>query len=48
MNLEGIDEGVEIEAQRQLLLKKGCKNYQGYQFWKPVPIAQFEESLRKG
>jgi diguanylate cyclase (GGDEF)-like protein/PAS domain S-box-containing protein len=47
MNLDVIAEGVETEAQRQLLLKKGCKNYQGYLFGKPVPITQFEESLRK-
>jgi diguanylate cyclase (GGDEF)-like protein len=47
MNLDVIAEGVETEAQRQLLLKKGCKNYQGYLFGKPVPIEQFDESLTK-
>jgi EAL domain-containing protein (putative c-di-GMP-specific phosphodiesterase class I) len=47
LNLDVIAEGVETEAQRQLLLKKGCKQYQGYLFGKPVPIEQFEESLRQ-
>ncbi len=47
MNLDVIAEGVETEAQRQLLLKKGCRHYQGYLFGKPVPIEQFEEALRR-
>jgi diguanylate cyclase (GGDEF)-like protein len=45
LNLDVIAEGVETEAQRQLLLKKGCKRYQGYLFGKPVPIEQFEREL---
>ena len=42
-----IAEGVETEEQRQLLLKNGCSNYQGYLFGKPVPIEQFEALLKK-
>jgi len=45
LGLEVIAEGVETEAQRQLLLKKGCKYYQGFLFGKPVPIEQFEKLL---
>jgi len=45
LGLEVIAEGVETEAQRQLLLNKGCKHYQGYLFGKPVPIGQLEKSL---
>jgi diguanylate cyclase (GGDEF)-like protein/PAS domain S-box-containing protein len=45
LGLNVIAEGVETEQQRQLLLKKGCKNYQGYLFGKPVPIEQFEALL---
>ena len=41
MNLDVIAEGVETVAQQQLLLKKGCKHYQGYLFGKPVPIEEF-------
>ncbi len=36
-------EGVETDAQRARLLKKGCKQAQGYFFGKPVKAAQFSE-----
>jgi len=42
LNLNVIAEGVETESQRNSLLEKGCKHYQGYLFSKPVPIAEFE------
>jgi EAL domain-containing protein (putative c-di-GMP-specific phosphodiesterase class I) len=42
MHLNIIAEGVETEVQRSLLALKGCSNYQGYLFGKPVPIEQFE------
>jgi diguanylate cyclase (GGDEF)-like protein/PAS domain S-box-containing protein len=48
LGLDVIAEGVETEEQRQLLLSKGCTNYQGYLFSKPVPIEQFEASLKQG
>jgi EAL domain-containing protein (putative c-di-GMP-specific phosphodiesterase class I) len=47
LGLNVIAEGVETEQQRQLLLKKGCKSFQGYLFGKPVPIEQFEALLKK-
>lgn len=47
MNLSVIAEGVETEAQRQLLLENGCMHYQGYLFGKPVPIEQFDAKLKK-
>jgi diguanylate cyclase (GGDEF)-like protein/PAS domain S-box-containing protein len=46
LNLDIIAEGVETEVQQQLLLGKGCTNYQGYLFSKPVPIEQFEALLK--
>jgi len=46
LNLDVIAEGVETEAQRQFLLDEGCMHYQGYLFGKPVPIAEFEVSLK--
>jgi diguanylate cyclase (GGDEF)-like protein/PAS domain S-box-containing protein len=45
LNLEVIAEGVETEAQKNLLKKKGCEIFQGYLFGKPVPIEQFETLL---
>lgn len=47
MGLDVIAEGVELELQQQILLKKGCLNFQGYLFAKPLPIAQFEALLEK-
>ncbi len=46
LKLEVIAEGVETEAQRQLLLDSGCRNFQGYLLGKPVPIDQFEAQLQ--
>ena len=42
MALEVIAEGVETEEQRQILSSKGCKQFQGYLFGKPVPIEEFD------
>lgn len=47
LGLSVIAEGVETQAQQQLLLTKGCKKYQGYLYSKPVPIEQFEVLLRQ-
>jgi diguanylate cyclase (GGDEF)-like protein/PAS domain S-box-containing protein len=46
LNMDVIAEGVETEEQRQLLLNKGCNNFQGYLAGKPVPIEQFEAGLK--
>lgn len=45
MKLSIIAEGVETEAQHQILLNKGCTSFQGYLFGRKVPIEQFEASL---
>ena len=42
LELEVIAEGVEMEAQRDILLENGCTRFQGYLFGKPVPIEQFD------
>jgi EAL domain-containing protein (putative c-di-GMP-specific phosphodiesterase class I) len=47
LNLELIAEGVETQAQLQILLGEGCCNFQGYLFGKPVPIDQLEAILHK-
>jgi diguanylate cyclase (GGDEF)-like protein/PAS domain S-box-containing protein len=46
LNLDVIAEGVETEEQRILLIDKGCTNFQGYLFGKPVPIEQFDVLLK--
>jgi diguanylate cyclase (GGDEF)-like protein/PAS domain S-box-containing protein len=45
LNLNVIAEGVETEAQKQILVCNGCTHYQGYLFSKPVPITQFLAQL---
>jgi EAL domain-containing protein (putative c-di-GMP-specific phosphodiesterase class I) len=41
LGLDVLAEGVETEAQRQVLAQWGCTNYQGYLFGRPVPIESF-------
>jgi diguanylate cyclase (GGDEF)-like protein/PAS domain S-box-containing protein len=45
LGLNVIAEGVETNAQLQLLLGKGCPHYQGFLFGKPMPIDEFEAQL---
>ncbi|MDI1310467.1 MAG: EAL domain-containing protein [Methylotenera sp.] len=47
LGLAVIAEGVETEAQRNLLAVFGCNHYQGYLFGKPVPLEEFELLLAK-
>lgn len=42
LGLEVIAEGVETQGQWAFLQAKGCGQYQGYYFSKPLPIEQFE------
>lgn len=41
-------EGVETAAQRDLLLTLGCKQMQGYYFYKPAPIETFNLTKNTG
>jgi len=45
MYLNVIAEGVETQAQLELLLNNGCRRYQGFLFGKPMPIEAFNEWL---
>lgn len=47
LDLDVIAEGVETQGQRQILLDKGCINYQGSLFGNPDPIEVFEAPLRQ-
>jgi len=46
LGLKVIAEGVVVQSQVELLELRGCHAFQGYLFGKPVPIAEFEQSLR--
>lgn len=46
LGLEVIAEGVENEFQKDRLIDKGCKYFQGYLFSKPLKIKDFEVLLR--
>ena len=45
LGLDIVAEGVETEAQLDLLKQYGCPAFQGYLFSKPLPLAEFERLL---
>jgi EAL domain-containing protein (putative c-di-GMP-specific phosphodiesterase class I) len=45
LGLEVIAEGVETEAQKNLLAQYGCERYQGYLFARPAPVSALEALL---
>lgn len=45
MQLPIIVEGVETQDQERFLLNMGCRYTQGFYYYKPLPIVQFEELL---
>ena len=45
LGLEVVGEGIETEAQRQVLLEQGCDAMQGYLFSRPVPPDQLTPLL---
>ena len=45
LNLNIIAEGVENKDQIEFLLKVGCHHAQGYYYYKPMPLAEFEKLL---
>ncbi len=47
LNLDLLGEGVETAAQKEFLLKNGCKNIQGYYYSRPMPSDEMKEYLKK-
>jgi diguanylate cyclase (GGDEF)-like protein/PAS domain S-box-containing protein len=48
LGLEVIAEGVETEAQRDILLQQGCQLFQGYLYARPLALAELTELARHG
>lgn len=48
MNLSVIAEGVEIESQRDFLMKYGCDVLQGYLYSRPVSAKEYADLMRVG
>ncbi|MCM1326251.1 MAG: GGDEF domain-containing phosphodiesterase [Bacteroidales bacterium] len=47
LNAKIVIEGVETEEQKEFLLNCGCRDAQGFLFYKPMPVKEFDELLRR-
>lgn len=47
LGLEMVVEGVETKAQADLLKKMGCRIAQGFLYYRPMPIEEYERVLKK-
>lgn len=47
LGLEVIVEGVETMEQAQFLLSIGCRNAQGFYFYQPMPVSEYERCLEE-
>jgi EAL domain-containing protein (putative c-di-GMP-specific phosphodiesterase class I) len=44
LGLDTVAEGIEVDAQRDMLLALGCRTGQGYAFGKPMPVNEILET----
>lgn len=42
MGMEALAEGIETPAQKELLLRMGCRRFQGFLFGRPMPLEQLQ------
>lgn len=47
LNMKIIIEGVETEEQKEFLIGCGCELAQGFLFYRPMPLEEFDELLRR-
>ena len=47
LDTKTIVEGVETESQKSFLLQSGCEYAQGFLFYKPMPVEEFDELLHQ-
>ena len=47
LGMKLIAEGVETKAQADFLSERGCTEMQGYYFYKPMPVEEFEKECTK-
>ena len=43
LGMKMITEGVETDEQTEFLISKGCSEMQGFRFYKPMPVEEFEK-----
>ena len=48
LNLAAVAEGIETEEQKNMLAAAGCRLGQGYYFYRPMPLEEYENLLREG
>jgi EAL domain-containing protein (putative c-di-GMP-specific phosphodiesterase class I) len=48
LGMEMIAEGVETIDQAHFLRDQGCSLMQGYYFYKPMPVQDFEKKMKEG
>lgn len=47
LKIDMIVEGIETEAQKKFFVDNGCTRAQGFLFYKPMPLDEFDELLKK-
>lgn len=47
LGIDVVAEGVENEAQHEFLLQRGCRLFQGFHFYRPMPAEAFEALLHE-